>query len=108
MSSRNWHPGLLLRESILPALDLTVTQAARDLLVTRQTLHRILAGQASITPEMAIRLERFCGVSSRFWLERQQVVELQRAADATRNVLPQIPTHRLPTGVLKSMGIVDD
>lgn len=108
MSSRHWHPGLLLRDNILPALDLTVTQAARDLLVTRQTLHRILAGHASITPEMAIRLERFCGVSSRFWLHRQQMVELERAANASQRVLPQIPTYTLPMGVLKSMGIFDE
>jgi addiction module HigA family antidote len=55
---------MLLRDHVLPALQLSVGQAARDLVVTRQTLHRIVAGNAAISTEMAARLERFCGVSS--------------------------------------------
>jgi addiction module HigA family antidote len=101
------HPGALLRNSVLPALHLSVSQAARDLLVTRQTLHRILAGQAAITPDMAVRLEKFCGISSRFWLNRQQIHELARVSGTNRELLSRIPSHLLPTGVLKSMGIAD-
>ena len=65
------HPGVLLRNHVLPGLGLSVSQAARDLGITRQTLHRILAGDAAITPEMAARLERVCGVPSGFWLDCQ-------------------------------------
>jgi hypothetical protein len=43
------HPGELLREDVLPALGLSVSEAARQLGVTRQTLHRILAGTHGIT-----------------------------------------------------------
>ena len=46
---------------VLPALRISVSQAARDLGITRQTLHRILAEEAAVTPEMALRLGRFCG-----------------------------------------------
>ena len=46
------HPGEMLRQHVLPALRLPVTQAARELGITRQTLHRILAGSAAVTPEM--------------------------------------------------------
>ena len=35
------HPGEILREDVLPALDLTVSEAARQLRVTRQTLHTL-------------------------------------------------------------------
>jgi addiction module HigA family antidote len=52
------HPGAILREDVLPALGLSVSEAARQLGVTRQTLHRIMAEKASITPEMAVRLVR--------------------------------------------------
>ncbi len=55
------HPGEILREDVLPALGLTVTEAALQLRVTRQTLHRILSGRSSVSPEMAVRLGRFCG-----------------------------------------------
>ncbi|WP_250504531.1 HigA family addiction module antitoxin, partial [Caballeronia sp. AZ7_KS35] len=48
------HPGDLLKIFVLPHLGLSVSQAARDLGVARQTLHRIFDGSASITPEMAV------------------------------------------------------
>jgi addiction module HigA family antidote len=98
---------MLLRYRVLPALHLSVSQAARDLLVTRQTLHRILAGRAAITPDMAVRLEKFCGIPSRFWLARQQTHELARVSAANRDLLPHIPSRLLPTAVLESMGIAD-
>jgi plasmid maintenance system antidote protein VapI len=49
------HLGALLRIYVPPALNLSVGQAARDQQITRQTLHRILAGAAARTPEMAGR-----------------------------------------------------
>ncbi len=55
------HPGAILRETVLPALGLTVSEAARQLRVSRQTLHAILAERSAVTPEMAVRLGRFCG-----------------------------------------------
>ena len=55
------HPGVVLRETVLPALKMPVAEAAGHLGVTRQTLHRILSERASVTPEMAIRIGKFCG-----------------------------------------------
>ena len=52
------HPGLTLRDDVLPALGLTVTDAAEQLGVARPTLSRMLNGHAAISPEMALRLER--------------------------------------------------
>jgi addiction module HigA family antidote len=48
------HPGEILREDVLPALRLSVTDAARQLGIARQTLHRLLAERAAVTPEMAV------------------------------------------------------
>ncbi|MHB9119202.1 MAG: HigA family addiction module antitoxin [Burkholderiales bacterium] len=55
------HPGETLREDILPALGLTVTEAARQLGVTRTALSRVLNGRAGISPEMARRIEAWLG-----------------------------------------------
>jgi addiction module HigA family antidote len=44
------HPGETLREDVLPALGLTVTEAARQLGITRTALSRILNGHAGISP----------------------------------------------------------
>lgn len=101
------HPGGLLRDCVLPALDLSVSQAARDLQIARQSLHRILAGQAAITPDMAVRLEKLCGIPSPFWLRRQQSYELARVRQLNRQLLPLIPSRKLPANVLDLIGVRD-
>ncbi len=64
------HPGEILREDVLPALGLTIQDAAAKLGVTRQTLHRIIARDdpRQVTPEMAVRLGKLCGNGPRPWL----------------------------------------
>ena len=88
------HPGAILREDVLPALGLSVSVAARQLAVTRQTLHRIMAEKVSITPEMAVRLGRFCGNGAGLWLRMQQAYDLWHAEQKLRAQLERIPTHR--------------
>jgi len=89
------HPGAVLREDVLPALGLSISEAARQLGVTRQTLHRILAEKVSVTPEMAARLGRFCGGPG-LWLRMQQACDLWRAERELRSELERIPVHRTP------------
>ena len=55
------HPGLTLRDDVLPALGLGVTQAAEQLGVSRVALSRMLNGRAAISPDMALRLEAWLG-----------------------------------------------
>jgi addiction module HigA family antidote len=78
---------------------LTVSKAALELRVARQTLHRVLAGTAAVTPEMAIRLARLSGTRPGYWLELQQQHDLWHAERALADILRQIPTHRLPMAV---------
>lgn len=70
------HPGELLRVDALPALELSVSAAARRLGVTRQTLHRILAGTHPVTAMMAARLGRLCGNGAELWLGMQAAHDL--------------------------------
>jgi addiction module HigA family antidote len=86
------HPGTLLREDVLPALALTVTEAAARLGVSRQTLHAILAERAAVTPEMAVRLGKLCGDGGRVWLAMQQAHDLWAAERALADVVAKIPT----------------
>ena len=88
------HPGSILREDVLPALGLSVAEAARELRVTRQTLHRILAGAAAVTPEMAIRLGKFCGNGPTLWLRMQQAYDLWHAERGLAREVSRIPTHK--------------
>src|ERR671921_253954 len=75
------HPGWILRDRVLPGLGLSVSQAARELRIARQTLHRVLAGRAAVSPEMATRLARLSGTAPRFWLERQHQQSLLYSSD---------------------------
>ena len=88
------HPGAILREDVLPALGLSVSESARQLGVTRQTLHRIMAEKTSITPEMAARLGRFCGNGPGLWLRMQQAYDLWRAERELGDELDRIPVHK--------------
>ena len=90
------HPGVVLRDEVLPALGITVTQAAADLQITRQTLHRVLAGTAGVTAEMALRLDRLTGISAATWLCLQQECDLQRTRMLLVDDIRRIPVRRLP------------
>ena len=56
------HPGSILREDVLPALGLSVTEAAKQIGVTRVALSRMLNGHSGISPEMALKIEDWLGV----------------------------------------------
>jgi len=87
------HPGEILREDVLPALRLSVAEAARQLRVTRQTLHRILSGRSGVSAEMAVRLGKFCGNGPGLWLRMQQAHDLWHAEQRLQEELEKIPGH---------------
>lgn len=70
------HPGEILREDILKPLDLTVTEAARRLGVTRKTLSALINCRASMSPEMAVRVARATKTSPESWLYMQAKLDL--------------------------------
>ncbi|MCZ6624491.1 MAG: HigA family addiction module antitoxin, partial [Deltaproteobacteria bacterium] len=65
------HPGEIIREEIIKALGLSVTGAAEILGVRRATLSDVTNGKASVTAEMALRLEKAFGVSMDLLLKMQ-------------------------------------
>jgi addiction module HigA family antidote len=75
------HPGAVLKEDVLPALGLSVSAAAERLGVSRQHLHRILAGLAPVTAAMALRVGKFCGNGPELWLNMQQACDLWEARE---------------------------
>jgi addiction module HigA family antidote len=98
----------MLRDQVLPGLGLSVSQAARELRIARQTLHRVLAGTAAVSPEMATRLARLSGTTPQFWLDLQQQYDLWQAEQALAGVLTLIPTHILPPAVRAEIGLPHD
>jgi len=74
------HPGETLKEDVLPALGLTVTQAAEELCINRVTLSRVLNGKAGVSIDLALRLEAWLdGPTAESWLKGQLAYDLWQA-----------------------------
>ncbi|WP_455480493.1 HigA family addiction module antitoxin [Bartonella sp. B12(2025)] len=82
------HPGNILREELLDALGLTVTEAANHLGIARLTLSRVLNCHAAISINLALRLEKAGLNDAEFWLKLQQKHDLWQAR--YNNPIPQI------------------
>lgn len=65
------HPGRIVRNGCLEPLELTVTEGARALGVSRQALSNLVNGHASITPEMALRLGKAFDTDPELWVRLQ-------------------------------------
>ena len=84
------HPGEILREDVIQSLGLSVSEAARRLGVSRQQLHRVLAGTHPITTEMALRIGKFAGNGPVLWLRMQQAYDLWYAEHRIADQLSKI------------------
>ncbi len=73
------HPGRSVKDACLDPLDLSVTEAAKVLGVARHTLSRVINGQAGISPDMAIRLEKAGWSNADHWLRLQAAYDLAQA-----------------------------
>jgi antitoxin HigA-1 len=70
------HPGESVRADCLEPLGLTVTAAAKALGVSRQALNNLIHGQAAISPEIAVRLDKAFGGGAETWLRLQAAYDL--------------------------------
>ncbi len=73
------HPGEVLKELCLEPVQVSVTDAAKALGVSRKTLSAILNGHSGISPEMAIRLSIAFDTSAESWLNQQTQYDLWQA-----------------------------
>lgn len=95
------HPGLTLRDDILPALSLQVGEAAAQLGVDRTTLSKVLNGRAAISPAMALRIERWLGRdhggAAEVWIAQQAVYDLWQARQVAKetNALAAVKALKL-------------
>ena len=70
------HPGGILKRHYLEPLNLTVSEFAKSLGVSRKTLSRIVNEHGSITPDMALRLSKAFSTTPQLWLNLQQNYDL--------------------------------
>jgi addiction module HigA family antidote len=87
------HPGRVVKDAIAE-LNLSIVDAAEGLGITRQQLHKILAGRSAVTPEMAVRLEKALGSTADTWLRMQMNYDLaqvrQNASIKVKRLAPKV------------------
>ena len=89
------HPGVFFERNILPEFrrqNRTIGEIATLLGVSRQTLHRVMAGEQPISPNTAVRLGKLCGNGPELWLNMQARYD---ACEATRRLAPEL--KKIPT-----------
>jgi len=84
------HPGAILREDVLPALSMSVSAFSRNMGVSRQMVHGILAERTGITPETALRLGALLGNGPQLWIDMQSRYDLWMAQAKLQEVLATI------------------
>jgi addiction module HigA family antidote len=73
----NVHPGEVLLEEFLEPLEISQNRLAREIGVPPRRINEIVLGKRSVTPDTALRLSRYFGTSSRFWLGLQLDYDLE-------------------------------
>jgi addiction module HigA family antidote len=74
------HPGEVVALN-LEELGISISAAARGLGITRQQLHKVLAGTSAVPPEMAVKLEAALGSTAETWLRMQVNYDLSKVRD---------------------------
>jgi addiction module HigA family antidote len=80
------HPGRIIRQECIEPLGLTITEAAKRLGVTRQTLNNLVNGKGGISPEMSIRLSKAFGSNPEIWLGMQMEYDLAQAEKSANKI----------------------
>ena len=70
------HPGEMIKGLWLEPMGISITCASRALGVSRKTLSKIINGNGSVTPEMAVRLSMALGASAKSWMGHQVAYDL--------------------------------
>lgn len=91
------HPGVIVREDCMKPLNLSVTECAKILGVTRQTLSNLVNGKISVSIEMACRLSKAFGSTPRTWLGMQLAFDLDQSRGLEQKInVKRITAKRQP------------
>ncbi|HXQ50420.1 MAG TPA: HigA family addiction module antitoxin [Stellaceae bacterium] len=88
------HPASILKLDVLPALNVSVIQAARELGVSHKLLHGILSQKLALSAEMAVRLGKWCGNGAHIWIALQRDHDLWEAQRRLAKKIRTIPTRK--------------
>ena len=81
------HPGEILLEEFLEPMDISQYRLAKDISVPPRRINEIVLGKRAITPDTALRLSLFFGLSERFWINLQSRYDIEVEKDKLENRL---------------------
>ncbi len=81
------HPGEILMEEFLKPMEISQYRLAKDINVPARRINEIVQGKRSITPNTALRLSRYFGLSERFWINLQARYDLETEKDRLKDRL---------------------
>jgi addiction module HigA family antidote len=87
------HPGGIIKRQYLETLNLSVSEVAAVLKVSRKTLSKIVNERGAVTPDMALRLSKEFNTTPELWLNLQQTYDLWHTAHSTRGWMS---VHAMP------------
>ena len=75
------HPGEILIEEFLKPMGISQYRLAKDISVPPRRINEIIHGKRAITPDTALRLSKYFGLSERFWINLQARYDLEVEKD---------------------------
>jgi len=81
------HPGEILLEEFLEPMGISQYRLAHDISVPPRRINEIVLGKRSITPDTALRLSLYFGLSERFWMNLQQRYDIEVEKDRLEDIL---------------------
>jgi len=83
------HPGEILLEEFLKPMGISQYRVAKDISVPARRINEIVHGTRAISPDTALRLSRYFGLSERFWINLQARYDLEVEKDRLKDRLDQ-------------------
>lgn len=86
------HPGIILKEEFLEPYGVSAYRLAKETGIDKMTLNTILKGKRAITPNTALKISKFFGLSERFWINLQTDYDIRMAKQKLHGELDGIHT----------------
>ncbi|GMT48113.1 MAG: hypothetical protein IEMM0007_1679 [bacterium] len=88
------HPGKILLDDLMKPLGITQKELAMELKTSFRTVNEIVNGKRAVSPDMALRLSKYFGMSADFWLNAQKNYDLQKAWQKNKDIIKGITTRK--------------
>lgn len=90
----NIHPGEVLKEEFLTPLNITAYRLAKDTNIPQTRVSEIVHGNRSITADTAMRFSKYFGTSAEFWLNLQNLYDLEEERNNHEAEFNSIRPHK--------------